>query len=376
VSRRAAFALVMSALVAGMLVLGCWREERGAAHRLGFGTELVDGGLRVTNVIAGSPAATAGLRQDDVIVDLQGAPIRSNDQYDRTAETLGRGEQVRLGLVRAGQRLTLTAVAGLPFPWVNWGFNALASVGYLGLALLALFQGVEDRRARLLSLFSAAVALELATPSSLPGAHLAWWATAVYVLMPLVIGLQAGLELQLASLIPEPRRWFLARPWLPRVYFAAGLLLYLPVTAVALGGLAGFDLPWSASQVRAAADDWGMVGWAIAIVVILLAQLGQCETPRHRHQVLLVLLGSAPWVIFSAALTVSTLTEQVLPDWATNVFQPIALLVYPIAIFVAIFRYHLFDIELVVKRGLVYSMVTVSLVVLLYVAIGIGNSLV
>jgi diguanylate cyclase (GGDEF)-like protein len=88
---------------------------------------------------------------------------------------------------------------------------------------------------------------------------------------------------------------------------------------------------------------------------------------------LLVLAGCVPWVAFAWSAGVLPALGVEVPSWAYDLAQPIAFLVYPIAIFVAMFRFHLFDIELVVKRGLVYSLVTICLVVLLYAAINLAG---
>ena len=69
----------------------------------------VDAGVYVQSVVAGGPAATAGVRAGDLIVSVAGAPASSF--------TLGRllaraqvGERVELGLVRDGQRVTAAVV--------------------------------------------------------------------------------------------------------------------------------------------------------------------------------------------------------------------------------------------------------------------------
>jgi diguanylate cyclase (GGDEF)-like protein len=51
------------------------------------------------------------------------------------------------------------------------------------------------------------------------------------------------------------------------------------------------------------------------------------------------------------------------------------MLCYPIAVFAAIFRYHLFDIALVVRRSLVYTTLTTSLLLVFYSALGAGGAL-
>ena len=47
-----------------------------------------DKGVVVTNVEQGSPAAEAGLRQGDVIKEIQREPVKSMDDYNRLASKI------------------------------------------------------------------------------------------------------------------------------------------------------------------------------------------------------------------------------------------------------------------------------------------------
>ncbi len=374
-SRRTLLALAatVTALVAVMLGLRVWDDLRRSNRLLGVGFAEGSAPPRLAFVSDGQAAARAGLQVDDVLTAIDGRPIRDEADYDRCAEAFAHGRPVRFDVLREGQALSLLVRPGQPFPLTEQVFNALAALGYLALGLLALLQGSEDRRGTLLFGFGGLVAVELATPTSLYG--FGEWGSTVGVLMPLVVGLQTGLELHLTSLIPRAAPWYASRPWLTRLFYAAGLGVGVATAASALavtvGGLEGGPVV----ALRAFLDDWSLFAWAVAIVAILNAQLRSCQRPRERHQVLLVLLACGPWALYVLVLAAAELGGWSLPGWVGSQVQPIALLVYPIAIFVAIFRYHLFDIELVVKRGVVYSTVTVALVLLLWAAISLGGVL-
>jgi len=62
------------------------------------------------------------------------------------------------------------------------------------------------------------------------------------------------------------------------------------------------------------------------------------------------------------------------PEWLYGL-EGLLLLGYPVAFFAAIFRYHLFDIELAARRGLVYMGLTGSLLLVFYAALGAGGAL-
>jgi S1-C subfamily serine protease len=61
-------------------------------------------GAYVGRVRPDSPAAQAGLKAGDVIVELGGQPIQNATDLERVTESLGTGERVTLVYVRRGQR--------------------------------------------------------------------------------------------------------------------------------------------------------------------------------------------------------------------------------------------------------------------------------
>jgi serine protease Do len=71
------------------------------------------GGHRITQVYEGTQAAKAGLQPGDIIVSLNGQPVRATRTQDtedlrRTIENMALGDQVKLGILRAGKPSTIT----------------------------------------------------------------------------------------------------------------------------------------------------------------------------------------------------------------------------------------------------------------------------
>jgi Do/DeqQ family serine protease len=72
-------------------------------------------GAVVTSVMAGSPAARAGLKTGDVIVTVDGQPVDDPNAFDYRFTTRGIGGQVQLGVVRGGREAAATvALEGAP----------------------------------------------------------------------------------------------------------------------------------------------------------------------------------------------------------------------------------------------------------------------
>lgn len=79
--------------------------SRRAARVLGV--ESQESCVRVSDVQAGSPAAMAGLKSDDMIVGIDGAPARTVDDLHRLLDESRIGKLCVLRIVRGGQALYL-----------------------------------------------------------------------------------------------------------------------------------------------------------------------------------------------------------------------------------------------------------------------------
>ncbi len=72
----------------------------------------VDFGLRLTGVREGSPAADAGIRGGDIVVEFAGREIGDIYSYTYALQDHEPGDAVEIVVLRDGERLTLTAVLG------------------------------------------------------------------------------------------------------------------------------------------------------------------------------------------------------------------------------------------------------------------------
>jgi len=84
--------------------IGLQAEPLPASATRASGTQ----GLRVTAVVAGSPAAGAGLRAGDIITSIDGESAMSTDQLMAVTLTKRAGDQVEIGYERNGTKATAT----------------------------------------------------------------------------------------------------------------------------------------------------------------------------------------------------------------------------------------------------------------------------
>ena len=77
-------------------------------HREAFGLTEARGAL-VQDVTEGKPADKAGIRHGDVVVEVNGKPIRTNRELIDTISYLPIGSEVKITVLRDGKRVNLTA---------------------------------------------------------------------------------------------------------------------------------------------------------------------------------------------------------------------------------------------------------------------------
>ena len=365
-------AAAFTLLIFGLLGLNVWQVDYFSRRRVGVAIDPNASGLVVSRVQEDMPAAEAGIRPGDRIVAVDGHPVPSGVEYDRVARDFRRNRSVPFTVERDGETLILPVEPGVPFEPGPLIFNGVVVLSYLLVALLALPNAHRDPRARLLAAFSGMVALELAIPSGYLGPPVfTLVSTAAF---HVITGLQLGLLLHLASVIPRPARWLRRHPRLPLVFYGVGISWAVLISATIMGEIRGKQwIPWSATFLETTVFSILMSSWAMAVIAILVYQVRSSELTTERSQAMLVLLGLLPWALYTVLIEVGQRAGLGLPDWI-GALQLVVLLPYPIAVLVAITRHHLLDLELVVRRGLVYSGVTATLVLVFYAILGAGST--
>ncbi|MFN6962157.1 MAG: PDZ domain-containing protein [Pyrinomonadaceae bacterium] len=110
--RGRAFTMVRGGRQIGVVVTGLTKQL--AEHFK------VDGGVMVTEVRENTPAAKAGLKAGDIIVEADGKPVKDDMDVIRAINGKKDGEAVQITFVRAGKRETVSVV---PEAAKDGGFN-------------------------------------------------------------------------------------------------------------------------------------------------------------------------------------------------------------------------------------------------------------
>jgi hypothetical protein len=127
---------------------GMVRNRRAGAAGLGVGVEKPSGavadqlnlprgkGLIITSVKPNSPAAKAGLKVNDVLLQLAGVAVPGEPkEFDRMVDKIKGGEAVSATVLRKGKEQTISGIKldpGVTFNWVTPGAKEKAALGQQG----------------------------------------------------------------------------------------------------------------------------------------------------------------------------------------------------------------------------------------------------
>lgn len=340
-------------------------------RRVGFMLVERPDGLQIEEIVPDGPAALAGIRSGDRLVAVNSQEIRTRREYDDVARRFTRATPQIFTLERSGVRLDETVRPGMEFPRWTLVLNLLTVAFYFLLAGVAALRFHQDLRARLLWAYSLAVAIEYSLPIQAALSTLLGVVSAALFLA--LTGLQMGLDVHLASLIPDRPGWLQRRPWIVPTYYTVGAAFavygLLPTLFVEI---LGRSFPWTLQQAEFFVLSVGLPLWALAVTVLLSHRFATHREREGRMQAGTVLLGQLPWAFVVVALGVVDLQGLHRPFVPDSVWALVGVS-YPLAVFVAIFRHHLFDLERVVRRAMLFGALTTVLVLGFYAAIGAGG---
>ena len=204
--------------------------------------------------------------------------------------------------------------------------------------------------------------IALTAPSrGLPAGEFVSW-LGFWIEMPGV----AVLALFLPLLFPDGR--LPSRRWRP-VAWAAGVLVVVAVVLAMFepGSLPGFALVRNPLGVYTFDDLFAAAGLATDVVFVLLIVLTGLALfdrmrragPEERLQI--------RWFVFAGAIVIVgflvDMLHEVIPELAalSLVLAVVALTLLPVAVGIAILRYRLYEIDVIINRTLVYGLLTAAL---------------
>lgn len=340
---------ILLALVTLGIVLGAFvsfQRKRSSFERIDFTFQRQNGIIVVKSVDPGSNAEGAGLRAGDHIWIIGDGPPTEVERLQKTLRRIG--EKVPMVVHRDGKTVAITYRP--PELKIDYPYLILSFIGflYLSIGLFTLFRG--DASESLLFYF--VTLLSFIVYVYTPAGDIDWSYQLLQLLEEFARILLPPLTLHFFLLFPRPvlsRRY-----WIALLYLPPALLALWNVDLLVLGNWSGMMAPASA---LALIQKWEMAHFAVyfTAAVVALAFTYRRAAAVGKKQIKWIFLGMTfGFLPFLAIYLVPYLIMGRVQPWvSTLAVLPLALI--PLAFAVSILRYKLWDVEVVIKETLAYT---------------------
>jgi PAS domain S-box-containing protein len=350
-AQAAVVAVLLCLAVANIAVRTTWSElEDGVLWRA------QGEGLTAGVVDDGSPAAKAGVRPGDVLIAVNNHPVQSGTDLIEVFHRANRGDRLNYTVLRLhSQEMLTVAVAPIPSGSRPLYF-ALATVGIFTLLVGASVRLRRPDHQATLHFFWLCIAFFGVLAFSFSGRldtldRVFYWGDVVSMLM------LPPLFLHFALMFPErPDAWARSdagRPLLPLLYLPAVLLGAARVTSILRLGAQG-DVLTNVLALVERAELLYFVGSLIGGLWIMTRALTRVRSVTSRRQL--------RWIVWGTALGALPFSLGYALPFALGVpavpgseWTAVLIGLVPLAFASAIVRYRLMDVEVIIKRTLVYA---------------------
>ena len=333
-----------SALVVG--AFASFQRKRSSFERIDFTFTRRSGVIVVKSVDTESGAQQAGLRPGDEIWLIGDTPSNEVEGLQKSLRRIG--QSVPMVIQRGGQTLKLTY--RVPELKIDYPYLILSFIGflYLAIGLFTLFRG--ERRES--TLFYFITLLSFVVYVYTPAGDIDFTYKVLQLVEEFATILLPPLTLNFFLLFPRPivrSKWLVASLYIPPALLALwdlDLLVFSNRLPIA-----------SAYRSLEVIQRWEIVHFAIyfTLAVVALAYTYRTAAAVGRKQIKWIYLGMVlgflpfllvyivPWLVVGS----------VKPIYSTISILPLALI--PLAFAVSILKYKLWDVEVVIKEILAYS---------------------
>jgi PAS domain S-box-containing protein len=355
-------------LTIGILILGALNAQQKRRYSPpddGVSWVQGAGGIEARFVVQGGPAEKAGIKQGDILKAINENPLRNDLHVTQLLYQIGPWQRATYTLVRDDMEIATTIIVETPAHFLRYQtyLEVIGSIYFL-VGVFVLLKRARAPHAWHFYFVSLAsfvyYAFRFTGKLNSFDWTIFWFDLGSSLLLP-------PLFLHFCLEFPVRPRWIEnRRGWLFWIY-VPGTVLFLAQLAFILGviGLAPSSIP-----LRDALNNLGDFHFGLYFVLsaaILVLSYRTARTPELRQQMKWVTRGTALAVLpYFLLQSVPRLFDQVTETYVELAVFPLVLI--PISFGYAIHRYRLMDVDIIFKRGVIYTLAT-ACVVGLYVTV-------
>ena len=347
--RRSILTKVLIGLATVAVIVGAFvsfQRKRSSFERIDFTFRRTNGVIVVKTVDPESNAARSGLRPGDQIWLIGDTPTAEIGGLQKTLRRIG--QPVPMVVARNGKTLTLTYKA--PELKIDYAYLILSFIGflYLAIGLFTLFRGPTRES----WIFFLVTVLSFIVYVYTPAGDIDWSYKLLQMIEEIATIYLPPLALHFFLLFPRPilrDRRAIAAMYVPPI-----LLTLWNLNLLVFNNAIPVMSPARAFEVI---QRWEMLDFAIyfTLAMVALAFTYRTAAPVGKKQIKWIYLGMAlGFLPFLAIYIIPFLISgYVKPLYSTIAILPLALI--PLAFAVSILKYKLWDVEVVIKEALAYS---------------------
>jgi two-component system NtrC family sensor kinase len=340
--------LIMAVTVAAVMgAFASFQRKRSSFERIDFTFSRRDNGVIVVKAVdPGSGAAAAGLRSGDEIWVIGETSTTEIEGLQKTLRRIG--QSVPMVVVRAGHPFKTTY--RVPQLKIDYAYLILSFIGflYLAIGLFTLFRGGRTES----TLFYFVTLLSFIVYVYTPAGDIDSIYKALQLVEELATVLLPPLTLNFFLIFPRPI--VRSNRLIAAMYIPPALLMAWNLDLLFFGNRLAIAPPYRSFELI---QKWELVHFAIyfTLAVVALAYTYRTAAAVGRKQIKWIYLGMAlGFLPFLAVYIVPyLLIGSVRPIYTTISILPLALI--PLAFAVSILKYKLWDVEVVIKEILAYS---------------------
>ena len=347
--RRSLVTNVLLAIFTVGVILGAFvsfQRKRSSFERIDFTFRRDRGVIVVKSVDPRSAAEAAGLRPGDAIWLIGDTPTREVEGLQKTLRRIG--QKVPMLIARDGQMLTVEYSP--PELKVDYPYLILSFIGflYIAIGLFTLFRG-ETTESRL---FYFVTLLSFIVYVYTPAGDIDWSYKLLQMTEELSRVFLPPLALHFFLLFPRPL--LRDRRWIALMYLPPTLLALWTIDLLVFGNVVAVATPQVALEVI---QRWEMLDFGIyfTLAVVALAFTYRQAAAIGKKQIKWIYLGLGigflPFVVIY--IIPYLVSGEVRPAYTTLSILPLAFI--PLAFAVSILKYKLWDVEVVIREILAYS---------------------